>query len=200
MDFVQFSPLHVVGHIASYLAAIPVTAVTILGALLQVYRSPVRWTMGSIFLYSGMAWWAWGGLGAVLDSTVPLNFLFHNTLWVPAHFHGYMLGGTLFFALGWALMQLEQQSTEPTSLLMKWIVNGLMSGGILVFLVPLYLAGAAGMPRRYALYPPGFSLTQVSAIGGGLVILGLVLCCIEAVRLWQSGQGTISNRSSTSQS
>lgn len=200
MDFVQFLPLHVVGHIASYLAAIPVTAVTILGALLQVYRSPIRWTMGSIFLYSGMAWWAWGGLGAVLDSTVPLNFLFHNTLWVPAHFHGYMLGGTLFFALAWAFMQLEQQSTEPTSLLMKWVVNGLMSGGILVFLVPLYLAGAAGMPRRYALYPPGFALTQVSAIGGGLIILGLILCCAEAVRLWRSGQGAIANRSSSFQS
>jgi heme/copper-type cytochrome/quinol oxidase subunit 1 len=106
-----------------------------------------------------------------------------------------MLGGTLFFALGWAFMQLEQQITEPTSRLTKWVVNGLMSGGILVFLVPLYLAGAAGMPRRYALYPPGFLLSQFSAIGGVLIILGLILCCVEAIRLWQSGQGAIANSS-----
>lgn len=193
MDFVQFLPLHIIGHIASYLAAIPVTAVTVFGVLLQVYRSPIRWTMGSIFLYSGVGWWVWGGLGAVLDSTVPLNFLFHNTLWVPAHFHGYMLGGTLFFALGWAFLMLEERNPKPTSPLTKWVVNLLISGGILLFLVPTYLAGAAGMPRRYALYPPGFLLTRFSAVGGVLVVIGLVVCLIEAVRLWRSGRAAIEN-------
>jgi cytochrome c oxidase subunit I len=198
MDFAQFVPLHFVGHIASYLAAIPVTAASILGALLQVYRSPMRWTMGSIFLYSGMAWWTWGGLGAILDSTVPLNFRFHNTLWVPAHFHGYMLGGTLFFALGWVFMLLEQQTAERTSRLAKWIVNGLISGGILLFLVPLYLAGAAGMPRRYALYPPGLRLAQFSAVGGVLIAIGLVICGIEVVRLWRSSRAEVARNLSQS--
>ena len=37
-----------------------------------------------------------GGVAAVIDSTVAVNLVFHNTLWVPAHFHTYYLMGVVF--------------------------------------------------------------------------------------------------------
>lgn len=86
MDFVQPRGLQYVGEVASYLAAFPPAVVTIFGGALLVYRSKMHWTMGSVFLYAGLIGWLIGGVGAVIDATVPINFSLHNTLWVPDTF------------------------------------------------------------------------------------------------------------------
>ena len=44
--------------------------------------------------------WAIGGVAAVIDSTVMVNTRFHNTLWVPAHFHTYYVMGVVLMILG----------------------------------------------------------------------------------------------------
>ena len=44
-----------------------------------------------MFLYVGMIGWVVGGIGAVLDATVAFNIYLHNTLWVVAHFHTYLM-------------------------------------------------------------------------------------------------------------
>ena len=36
-----------------------------------------------------------GGIAALLDATIPVNFDLHDALWVPAHFHTYLLEGVL---------------------------------------------------------------------------------------------------------
>jgi cytochrome c oxidase subunit 1 len=48
----------------------------------------------------GVAGWAIGGFAAVVDSTIAVNKILHNTLWVPAHFHTYMLTGVVLFIFG----------------------------------------------------------------------------------------------------
>jgi cytochrome c oxidase subunit 1 len=98
-DFVQPAAVQLVGQTASYLASLPPAVVTIFGALLLVYGSRFRWTLGSIMLFAGLLGWAVGGIAALLDATIPLNFVLHNTLWVPAHFHTYLLCGVVLFGL-----------------------------------------------------------------------------------------------------
>ncbi len=91
MDFVQPEWAQVISTISSSAAAIPVGVVTIYGGVTLVWGSRYRWTLSSTLLYLGFAGWAIGGTGAALDSVVPLNFRFHNTDWVVAHFHTYLL-------------------------------------------------------------------------------------------------------------
>ncbi|MCK6372003.1 MAG: cbb3-type cytochrome c oxidase subunit I, partial [Gammaproteobacteria bacterium] len=93
MDFVQPLTLHYIGQVASYASSIPAAVVTIFGALLLIYHAPVRWTITPAFFYIGLMGWAIGGVGALIDSTIAVNSSMHNTLWVPAHFHTYMLMG-----------------------------------------------------------------------------------------------------------
>lgn len=184
MDFVQMAWMQYVGEIASYLAAIPVVVVTVYGGVLLVHRSGLRWTLGSMFLYAGMIGWVVGGVGAVLDATIPVNVDLHNTLWVPAHFHTYLLEGVLLFTLGWAFVNLEQRAGEGSSAFVRWLVGIGMFGGGGLFVLAFYMAGAAGVPRRYAVEPaPGPFFASLATIGALLVLAGFIVAVLEGVRL-----------------
>ncbi len=184
MDFVQPGPLQYIGELSSYLSALPVTAVTIFSALMLVWRSGMKWTLGAIFMYTGLIGWVVGGIGAEIDATVPFNLHLHNTLWVPAHFHTYLVGGCLLFAVGWVLLFLESRSTRRTSALLRWLIGLLTFGGMAVFLMGFYCAGAYGVPRRYAVEPPpGPDLAKIACIGAVVMILGLALTFAEGIRL-----------------
>ena len=128
MDFAQAQSVQFIGEIASYLAAIPVVVVTVFSGAMLVHRSGMRWGLGSMFLYAGMIGWVVGGIGAVLDATIPVNLDLHNTLWVPAHFHTYLLQGVLLFTFGWVFVNLEQRSGELSSLATRWIVGATVFG------------------------------------------------------------------------
>jgi len=96
MDFAQPIAVQYFGQIASFMSAVPATVVTIFGAMAQVYRSGIRWNFVPLSLFFGLMGWIIGGLAAVVDSTIAVNSYFHNTLWVPAHFHTYFLVGFVF--------------------------------------------------------------------------------------------------------
>lgn len=184
MDFAQMAWMQFVGEIASYLAAIPVVVVTVYGGVMLVHRSGLRWSLGSMFLYAGMIGWVVGGAAAVLDATIPANVDLHNTLWVPAHFHTYLLEGVLLFTLGWVFVNLEQHANAASGLLTRWLVGIGMFGGGALFLLPFYIAGASGVPRRYAVEPaPGPFLASLATIGAIVFLIGFAICVIEAIRL-----------------
>ncbi len=184
MDFVQPRGFQYLGEVASYLAAFPPAVVTIFGGALLVYRSKMRWTMGSMFLYAGLVGWLVGGVGALIDATVPINFSLHNTLWVPAHFHTYLLEGVTLFVFGWIFASLEAGAGTASSLLTRWIAGiGIFGGGALL-LLGWYVAGADSVPRRYAVQPvPGPSIAAWASIGGALLIAGVIVALFEALRL-----------------
>jgi len=172
------------GELSSYLTAIPVTAVTVFGALMLVWRSRTRWTLGAVFMYSGLIGWVVGGVGAEIDASVPFNVHLHNTLWVPAHFHTYLLGGCLLFILGWVFLLLESRSEHSTSKLVRWLIFTLSFGGMMVFLSGFYFGGATGVPRRYATQPPpGPLIAQFATIGAIIMLVGFTLAFFEGLRL-----------------
>lgn len=188
MDFAQPRWVQILGQIASYGVSIPAAVVTILGTLAQVYRRPVRWTLASSLLFLGTLGWAVGGVAAVLDSTVAVNFRFHNTLWVPAHFHTYMLVGLVFLLLGFvAHLTHELSGIAERVWLVRATVASLLAGGY-GFVLMFYLGGAHSVPRRYAIYPPevevGATLAMAALPFVVLIVLGLLLYLIEVSRRW----------------
>ena len=97
--------------------------------------------------------WAIGGVAAVIDSTITVNQVFHNTLWVPAHFHTYYLMGVVLMTLG-AVYHLAVTLTAETENLKR---SRIMAAHLIVggygFMLSFYLAGADSVPRRFAAYP-----------------------------------------------
>jgi cytochrome c oxidase subunit 1 len=128
--------------------------------------------------------WVVGGVGAEIDASVPFNVHLHNTLWVPAHFHTYLLGGCLLFILGWVFLLLESRSEHSTSKLVRWLIFTLSFGGMMVFLSGFYFGGATGVPRRYATQPPpGPLIAQFATIGAIIMLVGFTLAFFEGLRL-----------------
>ncbi len=179
-DFVQPPALQVLGEFASYLASVPPAVVTIFGGLLLIYRSGIRWNLGAAALFTGLLGWAIGGSAALLDATIPFNFVLHNTLWVPAHFHTYLLGGVVLFGLGFVSYFAGEE--ERFGRLAGWGF-GLLIAGTAGFVAMFYASGLEGVPRRYALEPaPGPVLAGLASWAVLIAVLGSLLILFDIVR------------------
>jgi cytochrome c oxidase subunit I len=184
MDFVQPIWAQGISEISSYGAGIPVTVVTIYTGMMLVYGSRYRWTLASTLLYLGFLGWTVGGAGAVLDSLIPFNFRFHNTVWVVAHFHTYLMMCVVFWALAFLAHLLEQASGTTARSGRTQLAIGLMVVGGYGLTGAWFLEGVLGVPRRYQLQPPG--TTGYSLAGSIFVMvfaLGFLLCLVELRRL-----------------
>jgi cytochrome c oxidase subunit 1 len=168
MDFVQPVGFQIVGQIASYMASLPAAGVTVFSVMVAVYRTPVKWSLTNLLFFIGVAGWVIGGLGAVIDVTITNNFVLHNTLWVPAHFHTYNVLGNVLFSLAffhWFSVQFDKQGN--TERLSKLKLTLLLIGGI-GFLLAFYIGGAESIPRRYSNYPAEFPMAAPLAVGAAL--------------------------------
>jgi cytochrome c oxidase subunit 1 len=186
MDFAQPQWLQVAGQLASYLISVPAAVVTIFSTLALVYGASMRWKLSSVLLYLGVMGWAIGGVAAVIDSTILVNSRFHNTLWVPAHFHTYYVMGVVLMILGAVFHLSGQLSGSPESMaLTRAIVTTVAIGGY-GFLLTFYIAGVAGIPRRYAAYPEeaaaGIFYAKLSLAFIGLLLVGAL------IYIWETGR------------
>jgi cytochrome c oxidase subunit 1 len=166
--------------------SVPAAVVSIFGALLLVYRSRMRWNLVSLLMCFGVMGWAIGGVAAVIDSTVAVNIRFHNTLWVPAHFHTYYLMGVVLMILAFSdhLGQEGSKITERMGLT-KLTVALIVLGGY-GFLMMFYYGGAHSVPRRYAHYPQevsqGAGMARAALVFISLLLIGVLLY------LWETGR------------
>ena len=180
-DFAQPMALHFIGQIGSYAVAIPAVVVTIVGALALVYRSEFRWSVPSILIALGLWGWVIGGFGAVLDSTIGINQVMHNTLWVPAHFHTYYLLGAASFVIAYFYHVTAELSGRSERAVSRWAA-WLFGVGAAGFLLMFYVSGANGVPRRFAVHLPQWQgwakiavpFVIVEAIGLGWITLEIL--------------------------
>jgi cytochrome c oxidase subunit 1 len=184
MDFVQPGAAQVISTVSSSAAALPVAVVTIYTGMMLVWGSRYRWTLASLLLYLGFAGWAIGGAGAVIDSVIPVNVRFHNTLWVPAHFHTYLMMGVIFWLLAFVVQLLERAAGRTASRRLTWASVGTMVAGGYGLVAAWYVSGALGVPRRFAVHPAD---TEAYSVVAGLCValfaVGFCLLLFEMARL-----------------
>ncbi len=165
MDFAQPLTFQFIGQIASWTAPIPAVAVTLFTVLSTVYGSKVRWNMSASFFFLGILFWMIGGVGAILDATIANNFILHNTLWVPAHFHTYNLLGNVFFTCGYISYFISGGGVNGKAMIwLPFLISISGFGFILMF----YISGAYSVPRRYNFYPDVVSTGRLLAGWGAM--------------------------------
>ena len=192
MDFVQPDWAAWVSLVASVSAALPVVVVTVYTGLMLIWGSAYRWTLASTLLYIGFAGWVIGGLGAVLDSVIPLNFRLHNTLWVVAHFHTYMLMGVVVWVVAWVADRLERAAGRVALGDRGVLGVGSMVVGGFGLVGMWYVSGALGLPRRYAVQPfgsDGYSLA--GALFALLFAIGFLIVLVELGLLARDALGRL---------
>ncbi len=186
MDFAQYDTVQLIGQVTSYAVAIPSAVVSIYGTLALTWRSRVRWTMTSIMMYLGMMGWCVGGIGALIDSTIAFNTKFHNTLWVPAHFHTYFLVGAVLMILGTVFHACEHLSGIPENPKRSRLAIWLIVAGGYGFVLMFYLGGAFSIPRRYAFYQHEVISSGTYLAGTALVFITVVLAGVF-LYIWETG-------------
>ncbi len=184
MDFVQPGTVQVIGLVASSAAALPVAVVTIYTAMMLVWGSRYRWTLTSVLLFLGFAGWAIGGAGAVIDSAIPVNFHFHNTLWVPAHFHNYLMMGVGMWVMALVSYLLERASGRAASRPVAIAAPTSMVIGGYGLVYVWYFSGALGVPRRWAGHPDGTEVwSLVGSVFAIVFLAGFLILLGEFVRM-----------------
>ncbi len=111
MDFVMPTWALVLGQIVSYTSGFPILIVTAFGALTIVHRSGIKWDMASGLLFLSIFGWAVGVVPAVIDGTIAVNHVMHNTMWVPGHFHMYLIVGLVAMLFGFMYYISNQAGT-----------------------------------------------------------------------------------------
>jgi len=179
MDYVMPHWMLVMGQIISYCAGLPVFTVTVYGALTNVYRSGMRWTMPASLLMLSMFGWAAGIVPAIVDGTIGVNKLMHNTQWVPGHFHFYLLLGVLPMVLALMFHLIGQRTPARAS--DRWSFPLYVFGG-LVFVFAFLAAGHLSTPRRFAVHlPPWLAYDQAGTVGAALVIAAMLVFTFQII-------------------
>ena len=175
LDFVQPTWADIVSETASYGALIPVAVITIYSMTMLIWGSRYQWTLASTLLYIGFAGWAIGGTGALIDSIIPFNFRLHNTDWVVAHFHTYLILTVVVWVAAFLAHLLERDAGRTSSRAARtWTVVLILVGGY-GLTGTWFVAGALGVPRRYAIQPPGTSgYSLVGAIFALILTVGFL--------------------------
>lgn len=179
MDFAQPVWLHVTGQVISYTSGLPVLAVTAYGAIVNVHRSGIRWDLAAGLLFLGTFGWAAGIIPAMIDATVVVNLIMHNTLWVPGHFHFYLLLGMMAMALGfmtWLVRTYGGLADGALARAAGWLY---VLGGI-GFVGMFLVSGRDSVPRRYAEHLESWvSHGQIASVFELLVILATTVFVVR---------------------
>lgn len=177
MDFVMPTWALILGQVMSYTGGFPILVVTAWGALTIVHRSGIQWDMASGLLFLSMFGWAVGVVPAIIDGTIAVNHVMHNTMWVPGHFHIYLILGLVAMLFGF--MYYISNQTGTVKAIDKFAFWTYLVGG-LAFTMSFLVSGYHSVPRRWAVHLPEWvSLSESATVVGGLVALGAAIFAIR---------------------
>ncbi|MDD5324397.1 MAG: cbb3-type cytochrome c oxidase subunit I [Polaromonas sp.] len=189
MDFAFPKWFLIMGQVIGYLNTFPILVVTGYGALMIVYRSGIRWDMATRLLFVSLLGWAAGTMPAFIDGTITVNYVMHNTLWVPGHFHTYLLLGMVAMLFGFMYYLGKPDQNAQDSVVDRAAFWGFTIGALGFTLSFLY-SGKESVPRRYAEHLPQWvPYDRVASVFAILVIASVLVFMVRFLaRLGLSGR------------
>ncbi|MCF8179358.1 MAG: cbb3-type cytochrome c oxidase subunit I [Sulfuritalea sp.] len=179
MDFAFPKWMLIMGHIIGYLNTFPILIVTGYGALMIVYRSGIRWDMTTKLLFISLFGWAAGAMPAFIDGTITVNYVMHNTLWVPGHFHTYLLLGMVAMVFGFMYYLGKPNQARADNLIDHFAFWGFTIGTLGFTLAFLY-SGKESVARRYAAHLPEWvPYDRIGSVFAALVVASSLLFVIR---------------------
>jgi len=158
----------------------------------------IKWGHAGIAALAGsLLLFALGGWTGTAETTLQLNMISHNTMWVPAHIHQIVVGGTTLAFMGFAYCLVPLLvCRELWSQRLATIQAYLYGGGLLLMSSAQGWAGALGVPRRVASIsygghaPHGWALPMniagvgagVASFAGALFVFLMVMTLIRGKR------------------
>lgn len=175
MDFAVPEWMLIMGQIFSYANGLPVMVVTAYGALMIVFRSGMKSDFASSMFFLSMFGWVAGAVPAIIDSTIVVNHVMHNTKWVPGHFHTYMGMGVVAMIFGFMYYFNKTEGTQKQNGFDKLAISIYFTFFIGLTGSFLY-AGKISAPRRWAEHLPEWTGSdQVGALCGVFIVIAAII-------------------------
>jgi cytochrome c oxidase subunit 1 len=151
----------------------------------MTFETPMLFCIGFVFLFTV------GGFTGVMLSLAPVDFQYHDSYFVVAHFHYVMVAGAVFSMSAavyyWLPKWCGRMYNESMGKAHFWIS---FIGFNLTFF-PQHFLGLAGMPRRIPDYALQFTdFNTMSSIGAFIYGSSQILFLFNVVRTITSGEKT----------
>jgi cytochrome c oxidase subunit 1 len=185
---------------ATMTIAIP-TGVKVFNWVATMWRGSMTFETPMLFSLAFVILFTIGGLSGLMLAITPVDFQYHDTYFVVAHFHYVLVTGAVFALMAAAYYWLPKWTghmyDEKLGKLHFWI--SVISVNVLFY--PQHFLGLAGMPRRIPDYAVQFAdWNMISSLGGfvfGASQLIFVVVVIKCVRggdkatdqVWEGAHG-----------
>jgi cytochrome o ubiquinol oxidase subunit 1 len=168
--------------VMTMIIAVP-TGVKVFNWLFTMYGGRVRFTVPILWSIGFMVTFVIGGMTGVLMAVPPADFQLHNSLFLIAHFHNVIIGGTVFGLMAgynyWFPKAFGFKLDERWGRASFWCW---LIGFYLAFM-PLYALGLMGMTRRMQHYDvvSWQPWLVVAAVGVVVILAGIVCQVVQLV-------------------
>ena len=158
--------------ITTMIISIP-TGAKIFNWLFTMYKGRIRFELPMMWTVAFMITFVIGGMTGVLLAVPPADFQLHNSLFLVAHFHNVIIGGTFFGVMaGIAYWWPKAFGFKLDVYWGKWSFWLWVSGFYFAFM-PLYVLGLMGVTRRMNHFDdPSLRIWFLIAAFGALLIAG----------------------------
>jgi cytochrome c oxidase subunit 1 len=159
------------------------------------FETPMLFAVGFLFMFTI------GGFSGLMMAITPVDFQYHDTYFIVAHFHYVLVPGALFAALGGAYYWLPKWTGHMYDERLGQWHFWLSTIFVNILFFPQHFLGLAGMPRRIPDYAVQFAdfnaISTVGAFGFGfaqLIFVWVVIKCARGgakatAKVWEEAAG-----------
>ena len=185
---------------ATMLIAVP-TGVKVFNWVSTMWRGSMTFETPMLFAIGFVMMFTIGGFSGLMMAITPVDFQYHDTYFIVAHFHYVLVPGAIFSVMAavyyWLPKWTGNMYDESLGKFHFWMSTVFVN--ILFF--PQHFVGLAGMPRRIPDYSVQFTdfnmISTIGAFGFGLSQLLFVYIIVKAVRggekatdqVWEGAEG-----------
>lgn len=157
-----------------------------------LYKGSITFSAPMIYALSFIGLFASGGLTGIILAATSIDVDLTDTYFIIAHFHYIMVGASVTAFMGGLHFWWPKITGRLYPEILARIAAITLFFGFNFTFFPQYVLGIAGMPRRYATYPPEFqNLNVISTLGAGVLAAGylLPLCYLLLSLRWGARAG-----------